>query len=53
MEAAGDAVILAAALVIGPITKGSATEGVGVGEEDWQEGEDSMEESGRRNNTVK
>jgi hypothetical protein len=48
----GAVVMLAAAMVIGPLTKGSATAGVGVGEEDWQEGEDSMEESGRRNNTV-
>ncbi len=44
----GAAVMLVAAMVIGPLTKCSATAGVGVGEEVGPEGEDSMEESGRR-----
>jgi hypothetical protein len=48
----GAVVMLAAAMVIGHPTKCSATAGVGVGEEVGPEGEDSMEESGRRSNTV-
>ncbi len=43
----GAAVMLVAAMVIGPPTKCSATAGVGVGEEVGPEGEDLMEESGR------
>jgi hypothetical protein len=48
----GAAVMPAAAMVTGHSTKCSATAGVGVGEEVGPEGEDSMEESGRRSNIV-